>query len=180
MIELEARAETPLQKRRQVAALAAHQARHLYSKARGQAAWAQFWARLARRSLRLASLAEVAATSDIRARRSLGVQTIALRLIRGSEGRSSEFDTAFRPRQNHIRARWISVAIVMHQGFALPPIEVIQMGDHYFVRDGHHRVSVARAMGQADIEANVTIWELAEAGATAPEAGGLIRAALRS
>jgi hypothetical protein len=41
----------------------------------------------------------------------------------------------------------------------LPPVELIQVGDVFFVRDGHHRVSVARAMGQEYAEAEVTIWE---------------------
>jgi hypothetical protein len=43
----------------------------------------------------------------------------------------------------------------------LPPVELIQVGDVYFVRDGHHRISVARMMGQDSIDAEVTVWETA-------------------
>jgi hypothetical protein len=42
----------------------------------------------------------------------------------------------------------------------LPPVVLVQVGDVYFVRDGHHRISVARALGQLDIEAAVTVWHL--------------------
>jgi hypothetical protein len=42
----------------------------------------------------------------------------------------------------------------------LPPVVLVQVGDVYFVRDGHHRISVARALGQLDIEAEVTVWHL--------------------
>jgi hypothetical protein len=45
----------------------------------------------------------------------------------------------------------------------MPPVELIRVGDVYFVRDGHHRVSVARALGQAYIDAEVTVWEVKSA-----------------
>ena len=59
-----------------------------------------------------------------------------------------------------MRDRWVRVATAMIQGLALPPIDIIQVGDQFFVRDGHHRVSVARALGQVEIEAHVTVWEV--------------------
>jgi hypothetical protein len=43
----------------------------------------------------------------------------------------------------------------------LPAVDLIQIGDVYFVRDGHHRISVGRAMGQEIIDAEVTVWEVA-------------------
>jgi len=45
-------------------------------------------------------------------------------------------------------------------GTPLPPVELVQVGDVYFVRDGHHRISVARTVGQRDIEAEVTVWHV--------------------
>ena len=48
----------------------------------------------------------------------------------------------------------------MGDGDIAPPVELIQVGDLYFVRDGHHRISVARAMGQEAIEAKVTAWHV--------------------
>jgi uncharacterized ParB-like nuclease family protein len=44
-------------------------------------------------------------------------------------------------------------------GRELPPVELVQLGDLYFVRDGHHRISVAQAMGQESIEAEVIVWQ---------------------
>jgi ParB-like chromosome segregation protein Spo0J len=45
------------------------------------------------------------------------------------------------------------------RGLTLPPVDLIRVGESYFVRDGHHRVSAARALGQAFIEATVTEWK---------------------
>jgi len=80
---------------------------------------------------------------------------VAIEKIVGSESRVHDFDKHFRPLVNHTRDRWVSIAIARHQGINLPPVELIQVGDKYFVRDGHHRVSVAKTFGQATIEAQV-------------------------
>jgi hypothetical protein len=87
---------------------------------------------------------------------SRGVQTIALEQIVGSEGRAEDFDRRFLPRSTYLRERWSSVALAMSEGKRLPPIQVYKLGEHYFVCDGNHRVSVARHRGQEQIEANVT------------------------
>jgi len=79
--------------------------------------------------------------------------------IRGSEGRSREFDAYFRPLQTHTKHRWVNIAVAQQEGQPLPPVELIQIGDVYFVRDGHHRISVAHVLGQEEIEAEVTLWE---------------------
>lgn len=84
-----------------------------------------------------------------------GIISISLDKIVGSIGRSNEFDVDFYPRQTYTRDRWISVAAARNRGIALPPIELIQRGDEYFVSDGNHRVSVAKASGQKEIEAQV-------------------------
>ena len=90
----------------------------------------------------------------------IGLQTVCIDQIRGSEGRSREFDAHFRPRQSYTQGRWVNIAVAWKEGRSLPPVELIQVGDVYFVRDGHHRVSVAQAMGQEQIEAVVTVWEI--------------------
>ncbi len=69
---------------------------------------------------------------------------MALRRIQGSEGRCRDFDRGFAPLQDHTRERWLSVAVAWLQG-----------------HDGHHRISVARALGCVDIDASVTVWEAA-------------------
>lgn len=84
-----------------------------------------------------------------------GMQHIPLEKIIGSVGRYNDFDRAFLPKQRHTRSRWINVNMANLQDIILPPIEVYQVGEVYFVRDGNHRVSAAREKGQAFIDANV-------------------------
>jgi hypothetical protein len=88
--------------------------------------------------------------------RFLGLQTIALDSVVGTVGRTREFDRSFRPTSNRTRQRWERIADAQRRGEAMPPISVYRIGDVHFVRDGHHRVSVARAQGRRDIDAHVT------------------------
>ena len=67
-----------------------------------------------------------------------------------------DFDRRFRPTSARSRERWERLARANRKGEVIPPIEVYRIGDYHFVRDGHHRVSVARAMGIDLIEARVT------------------------
>jgi hypothetical protein len=86
----------------------------------------------------------------------LGVQTIALDSIVGTvDRRAGAFDRAFRPARAETRGRWLAIAAARRRGDAMPPIEVYRIGELHFVRDGHHRVSVARALGDTVIEARV-------------------------
>src|SRR3954467_14904702 len=88
--------------------------------------------------------------------RDLGLQTIPLDSIVGTVGRGSEFDRSFRPTSNRTRPRFERIANAQRRGEAMPPISVYRIGDMHFVRDGHHRVAVARAQGRDDIDAYVT------------------------
>ena len=90
----------------------------------------------------------------------LGVTAVHVDQIRGSEGKCGEFDLAFRPLKAFSRDRWVSVAVAIMQGKALPPVELIQVGEECYVRDGHHRISVGRALGQSNVDAVVTVWIL--------------------
>jgi hypothetical protein len=85
---------------------------------------------------------------------------VPIRQIRGSEGRSRYFDCDFNPLYDEARGRWLNIARARQQGKNLPPVVLVQVGDIYFVRDGHHRISVARALGQLYIEARVTVWQV--------------------
>lgn len=84
-----------------------------------------------------------------------GVQYIALDQVIGSEGRSRDFDNQFWPITEHSRDRWVSIAIALGTGKPLPPVQLIQVANGYVVRDGNHRLSVARAFGQTVIEAEI-------------------------
>jgi hypothetical protein len=108
----------------------------------------------------LIDLAFITDQMSIRAQRYAGVQAVPIAQIRGSEGRSDEFDTLFRPRRSHTEKRWLGIAIAWLEGVEVPPVDLIQIEDIYFVRDGHHRVSVLRALGQRDIDATVTVWQV--------------------
>ena len=84
-----------------------------------------------------------------------GMQTIPLARIAGSEGRYRDFNRAFLPRHDKLMRRWISVDVAHYKDVHLPPIKVFEIGGSYFVRDGNHRVSVAKAQGAEFIDAEV-------------------------
>ncbi len=88
----------------------------------------------------------------------LGTRTVAIDQIHGTESRSDDFDASFRPLSNRTMQRWVSIAMAHLKDIPLPPVELIKEGSEYFVRDGHHRVSVARAFGEQFIEAEVIEW----------------------
>jgi len=88
-------------------------------------------------------------------RRTNAVIVVSLSKIVGSENRSEDFDARFNPLKQHNRERWISIATARRQGLVLPSVKLVQDGNKYYVRDGHHRISVAKAMGQLEIEASV-------------------------
>jgi hypothetical protein len=87
--------------------------------------------------------------------RYVGLQSVALDSILGTVDRNQGFDRQFRPTTARVRARWERIANAMRRGESLPPISVYRIGAVHFVRDGHHRVSVARALGRTEIEAYV-------------------------
>jgi hypothetical protein len=88
--------------------------------------------------------------------RSLGLQVVPLDAVVGTVDRGRDFDRRFRPTSGRVRGRWEHIAEVMRRGGSLPPVELAKIGELYFVRDGHHRVSVARALGRKEIDAYVT------------------------
>ena len=86
----------------------------------------------------------------------LGTRTITLDSIVGTvDRRAAAFDRSFRPASSELRPRWQRIAEARRRGVAMPPIDVYRVGDMHFVQDGHHRVSVARALGDKTIEASV-------------------------
>jgi ParB/Sulfiredoxin domain len=97
------------------------------------------------------------------ARRYLGVHAIPVGSIVGTDSRSADFDRDFRPLRPELRSRWQRLAQQFPDG-QFPPIVVSKLGEAYFVLDGHHRVAVARDLGMATIDAEVTelraLWQL--------------------
>jgi hypothetical protein len=99
---------------------------------------------------------EVAAALGRRSERDIGLQMIRLDSIVGTVARRhGEFDRNFRPASSGVRGRWEQIATARRRGETMPPIDVYRIGELHFVQDGHHRVSVARALGDTHIEAHV-------------------------
>jgi hypothetical protein len=88
--------------------------------------------------------------------RPAGAAVVPLDAIVGTVDRQREFDRRFRPTSGRVRSRWEHIAAAMRRGDSLPPVDLLRIGEIYFVRDGHHRVSVARALKLTDIDAYVT------------------------
>lgn len=84
-----------------------------------------------------------------------GMKAIEIEKIIGSEGRYNDFNKNFLPQHSHLRSRWESVDKAHLQDVILPPIKLYEIGGVYFVRDGNHRVSVAKAQGVIAIDAEV-------------------------
>ena len=99
---------------------------------------------------------DVVAALGMTGERSLGLQTIRLDSVVGTVDSQRDFDRRFRPTSGRVRERWERLALAQRRGESIPPIDVYQVGDLYFVKDGHHRVSVALATGQTTIDAYVT------------------------
>jgi len=137
----------------------------VYDRLLWQALLARALGRLTGRRRALRPIAQALAGRSICGQRGLGSQMVRIDRIIGSEGRSTDFDDRFRPTQTETCARWYSVAKARVRGIALPPVTLIKIGDAYYVRDGHHRISVARAFGDKVIEAMVTDYELTPAAA---------------
>jgi hypothetical protein len=87
--------------------------------------------------------------------RDLGLHAVPLDAIVGTVDRTADFDRRLRPTSPRLRTRWERIAAAQGRGEALPPVSLYKIGDLYFVRDGHHRVSVAKSLGRTDIDAYV-------------------------
>jgi hypothetical protein len=85
----------------------------------------------------------------------LGYSEVQLDHIIGSVGRYQDFDRAFLPKMNFMRSRWENIDRARMRDIDLPPVELYKIGEVYFVKDGNHRVSVARERGQVYIDAYV-------------------------
>ena len=129
-----------------------------FHRARQQAGLRQVLARLSGRSTDLLAYDEVARRLKTSGSAERGLRDIPIDAIAGSVGRPGDFTRDFLPRRDSDESRWARVRIAATDPSlgGLPPISVYQIGDAYFVIDGHHRVSVARQLGATHIQAYVT------------------------
>ncbi len=110
---------------------------------------------LSRRSNELLSFDEVRDRLHVREQSYRGLQAVPIARIVGSVNRYRDFDHQFLPTQTHTKHRWVNIDAAHLREETLPPVELYKLGDVYFVRDGNHRVSVARERGQEFIDAEV-------------------------
>jgi hypothetical protein len=103
----------------------------------------------------LLSLQEVREVLKPRGETYRGMKEVPIELIVGSEGRYRDFNKQFLPRHEYLRNRWQRVDMAHLTDVILPPIALYEIGGVYFVRDGNHRVSVAKAQGVRTIDAEV-------------------------
>ncbi len=133
-----------------------HAALEDFYKARRQAALQELLARFTGANTRLLSYDEIRRQFRLTNARPRGLEDIPVDKIVGSVGRYKDFTRTFLPKSDADKERWARVKATQEDLAGLPPIEVYQVGDAYFVIDGNHRVSVARRLGMPTISAYVT------------------------
>ncbi len=122
----------------------------------------RFFANLFRKSSDLFSLSNIIKNGDSLNAMEVGLRTVPLQRVVGSENRCNDFDNQFTPMSERNHQRWLRISDMFIKGETIPAVDLIQIGQFYFVRDGHHRISVARAMGKQFIDAKVTVFQLSE------------------
>jgi hypothetical protein len=126
-------------------------ARQLYRRTREAARLGDLLARLFGRPRHLAALDKAVTPGHY-----AGLKSVPLNEIHGSLDRADDYDADWRPLDGNGEQRWLRVATARAEGRGLPPVQLVRAGGAYYVQDGHHRVSVARARGEREIEAEVT------------------------
>jgi hypothetical protein len=132
----------------------------LFRRQKSQGFIRRLWMLLVRRSARLRSFDEAIAGARIDNSHSAGTRPVPIQKIRGSLGKTGEFDDQFHPTREEDRSRWLGVAIARLSGRDLPAVDLIELDGFYYVRDGHHRISVAQALGQQFIDAEITRMQI--------------------
>ena len=126
-----------------------------FDRAFRKAFWRKVTAWLTKEPTTLLPFYDVRERMPIKGQHYLGLQEVPIDRIVGSLGRYLDFDREFLPRQTHTRDRWMNIDRARYEAVDLPPVELYKMGDIYFVKDGNHRVSVAREWEQTYIDAYV-------------------------
>jgi len=131
------------------------QLRHDFERARHKAVLHDLLAALNRQTNDLLPFHEIRSRLSPSGESYRGLQTVPIQQIIGSMDRFEDFDSTFLPRRKNTRGRWTNVDRAFYEDIRLPPIQLYKFGDIYFVKDGNHRVSVARERGVEFIDAEV-------------------------
>lgn len=127
-----------------------------FQRAMTRATWRRILTWLTGADNQLLPYDEFRARLPVRGQHYIGMRQVPIEKIVGSMGRYNDFDRAFLPIQKRTKERWISIDQAHLADVHLPPVELIKIGEIYFVKDGNHRVSVARERGQLEIDAYIT------------------------
>lgn len=133
-------------------------AERAFAKARRQAVREALFDRLLGRRSTLVPFDEITAGSRLLPETTARLQAVPLSQIVGSVAKSSLFSRTFLPRSGALLSRWKQAFAVAHGLRGYEPIELYEAGGHFYVVDGHFRVSVARALGVETIQARVRRW----------------------
>ncbi len=136
------------------------QAIHLFREMKLRGWLHRLWSRLTRKALELTDLNDTMCCAEVQNSHYAGIHAVNIAAIRGTVGKADAFDDEFNPLKENTLGRWLSIALEKICGCDLPPVDLIDVDGVYFVRDGHHRISVARSLGQAYIEAEITVLNL--------------------
>lgn len=126
-----------------------------FAKARNKALFNEIQHLLTPEEAAMISLKAVRKVIKTQSETYIGMKVIPINKIVGSEGRYRDFDNQFFPKRSIIKERWEHVDEAVIKDIVLPPIKVYELGGLYFVRDGNHRVSVAKSKGVEFIDAEV-------------------------
>lgn len=131
------------------------QAKNDFEKAKSKALFSDILALLKPEKKQLLSFYDIKSLVKPRQETYRGMKAVNISDIVGSEDRYTDFNKAFLPKKDHLKNRWVSIDKAYYSDVILPPIKLFKLGEVYFVRDGNHRVSVARTQGILAIDAEV-------------------------
>ena len=137
------------------------EARSAFRRAHSLAMWRALLGRLLRRCVGLCSLTEAVGQGGDPARTAVVRSTpkltqVDIDRIVGSMGRASDYTADFLPRVGNDEERWARVLIAVDSPEGVPPVELLELDGEYYVKDGHHRISVMKRLGIRSVEAYVT------------------------
>ncbi|MGC9312143.1 MAG: transcriptional regulator [Sediminispirochaetaceae bacterium] len=132
-----------------------NKARDDFNRARSRATISQLLFSLTPERQRLLSLEDVKNLLRPKSESYKGIQVVPIEKVVGSEGRYNDFTKAFLPKRDFIRGRWESIDRAHLSDVTLPAVKLYEIGGVYFVRDGNHRVSVAKMQGVEAVDAEV-------------------------
>ncbi len=122
----------------------------------------RLWQRILHHRIHVLSLSELKLNLKLGNSYEKGLDCVAIDQIIGSVSRCEDFDAHFAPIKERSNQRWAHIAKLFFLGEAIEAVELIQVADRYFVLDGHHRISVAKALGKKFIDSHITVLQFQE------------------